>query len=201
MARKKPEEQYYKHYFLRWNRSETVRSMNMTARGIYRELMDAQYMSNHGDLPDDPQALRRLIGAESHEWKHFMPYLDTVFPAQGGRRSNPTMALVRKENDVRLQSLKQASALGVEARQSAPDGEPNGVPDGVPHGQPNGVPDGEPHGAPKRKEKNNKLGSNSNIARAPSTPGDSDPDFEGIASIRGESGNSLTKEQLRELHS
>jgi uncharacterized protein YdaU (DUF1376 family) len=44
-----------------------TRGWSVTARGIYRELLDCQWAM--GGLPNDESELQRLIGATNAEWK------------------------------------------------------------------------------------------------------------------------------------
>jgi uncharacterized protein YdaU (DUF1376 family) len=77
--------------FLPWypaNFLSSTRGWSVTARGIYRELIDAQW--ELGGLPADAGELQRLIGATNSEWKHW-PTIEPKFPINpDGQRRNPT---------------------------------------------------------------------------------------------------------------
>ena len=68
----------------------STRGWSVTARGIYRELLDCQWEMPEG-LPVDPGALQRLIGATAAEWKSW-PLVEPKFPVSAdGLRRNPTL--------------------------------------------------------------------------------------------------------------
>jgi uncharacterized protein YdaU (DUF1376 family) len=64
-----------------------TRGWSVTARGIYRELLDSQW--ELGSLPADSAELQRLIGATNSEWKHW-PIVSPKFPqcSDGLRRNS-----------------------------------------------------------------------------------------------------------------
>lgn len=68
----------------------STRGWSVTARGIYRELLDCQWEKPEG-LPTDPAALQRLIGATNAEWKSW-PIVEGKFPiSTDGMRRNATL--------------------------------------------------------------------------------------------------------------
>lgn len=68
----------------------STRGWSVTARGIYRELLDCQWEKPEG-LPTDPATLQRLIGATNAEWKSW-PIVEPKFPiGADGTRRNPTV--------------------------------------------------------------------------------------------------------------
>jgi hypothetical protein len=67
----------------------STRGWSVTARGLYRELIDAQW--ELGGLPADAAELQRLIGATNAEWKHWSTLIERKFPVGlDNRRRNPT---------------------------------------------------------------------------------------------------------------
>lgn len=56
----------------------STRGWPVTARGVYRELLDAQW--DRGSLPADPPTLRQLIGATLSEWRAWSTYVEPKFP-------------------------------------------------------------------------------------------------------------------------
>jgi len=69
----------------------STRGWSVTARGVYRELLDCQWESPNG-LPAAPAELQQLIGATSAEWKAWPGQVETKFPIDAdGRRRNPTL--------------------------------------------------------------------------------------------------------------
>lgn len=163
MAKPKQEDQWFKFYYLRWMLSERVQALSMSNQGCYLNLMVRQYASADGDLPADPKALKRMIGADDKEWKQFEPLLDEFFPEYEGRRCNPTMAEVREEADARREMRREFASLGGVAKAKA-KGTPKATPNGIAKGVAPGVLE------EKRREENN-LVSNSNNARTGSSTG------------------------------
>ena len=67
----------------------STRGWSVTARGIYRELLDCQW-EMHG-LPDNAAELRKLISATQTEWKQW-PLVESKFPiCPDGLRRNPRL--------------------------------------------------------------------------------------------------------------
>jgi uncharacterized protein YdaU (DUF1376 family) len=67
--------------------ASSTRGWPVTARGIYRELLDVQW--DMGSLPENPRELQMIAGATSLEWKRAWPLLEPKFPVgEGGRRRN-----------------------------------------------------------------------------------------------------------------
>jgi len=64
----------------------STRGWPLTAKGIYRELLDVQW--EQGGLPADAADLRELVGATPQEWRHW-PRVESKFPlgADGLRRN------------------------------------------------------------------------------------------------------------------
>jgi hypothetical protein len=62
----------------------------VTARGVYRELLDCQW--ELGGLPSSPVELQRMIGATASEWKSWALLIARKFPVNDdGLRRNPTL--------------------------------------------------------------------------------------------------------------
>jgi uncharacterized protein YdaU (DUF1376 family) len=59
-------------------------SLSLAEDGAYRRLID-EYMLNRGDLPDDNQALARIIGVGLDEWLAVAPRVRTFFRFKEGR--------------------------------------------------------------------------------------------------------------------
>jgi uncharacterized protein YdaU (DUF1376 family) len=67
-----------------------TRGWSVTARGIYRELLDCQW--EMGSLPPTPAELQQLIGATAAEWKCWPSLVEPKFPLDtDNRRRNPTL--------------------------------------------------------------------------------------------------------------
>jgi uncharacterized protein YdaU (DUF1376 family) len=90
----------------------STRGWCVTARGIYRELLDCQW--EIGGLPVDPVALQRLIGATNSEWKAW-PLVESKFPkGDDGLRRNPTLERHRERS---IDRSKKAAASAIEGWQ------------------------------------------------------------------------------------
>jgi uncharacterized protein YdaU (DUF1376 family) len=88
------------------NFMSSTRGWSVTARGIYRELLDCQW--EIGGLPADPAALQRLVGATAAEWKSW-PGVEPKFPTcSDGLRRNPTLERHRAHSIER--SMKAAAS-------------------------------------------------------------------------------------------
>ena len=57
----------------------TTRPWPFIARAVYRELLDIQW--DAGALPDDPDALRNMIGVTPKEWRVAWPIVGPKFQA------------------------------------------------------------------------------------------------------------------------
>jgi hypothetical protein len=67
-----------------------TRGWSVTARGIYRELLDCQW--ELGGLPAAATELQALIGATAIEWKYWAASVSKKFPIDAdGLRRNPTL--------------------------------------------------------------------------------------------------------------
>ena len=70
--------------------ASATRGWPLIARGIYRELLDAQW--DMGALPNDEMILRRIVGATEAEWKLAWPILSTkTMSIFEGDRNMPTI--------------------------------------------------------------------------------------------------------------
>lgn len=78
--------------FLPWFPADflsSTRGWPVTAKGVYRELIDAQW--EMGGLPADPVKLQQMIHATDAEWRHWAALIETKFPIDAdGLRRNPT---------------------------------------------------------------------------------------------------------------
>lgn len=79
----------------------STRGWSVTARGIYRELLDCQW--EMGSLPANAVELQQMIGATPAEWKCWRGLVEVKFPLNAdGRRRNSTLELHRaKSLDIR----------------------------------------------------------------------------------------------------
>jgi uncharacterized protein YdaU (DUF1376 family) len=94
----------------------STRGWTLTARGIYRELLDAQW--EIGGLPFNPAELQRLVNATNAEWKHW-PTVEPKFPAGGdGLRWNAKLERLREH------SIERSKKAAASAHQRWNKGEP-----------------------------------------------------------------------------
>lgn len=72
-----------------------TRGWSITARGVYRELLDCQW--EMGSLPPTPAELQQLIGATVAEWRCWPTLVEPKFPLDpDNKRRNPTLEEHRK---------------------------------------------------------------------------------------------------------
>jgi uncharacterized protein YdaU (DUF1376 family) len=81
----------------------------VTAKGVYRELLDAQW--ELGGLPADPAELQRLIGATHAEWKNWNRLIERKFPiAADGVRRNPRLEEHRSKAAAKRKANQEGAA-------------------------------------------------------------------------------------------
>jgi uncharacterized protein YdaU (DUF1376 family) len=89
------------------NFMKSTRGWSVTAKGVYRELLDAQW--DMGELPTDPNDLRAAIGATAAEWAKGWAKCETKFPVgSDGQRRN----LRLEEHRTRSARLAERHAKG-----------------------------------------------------------------------------------------
>lgn len=72
----------------------STRTWPLEARGVYRELLDAQWDmggSGVGTLPDDEEQLRELARATPEQWRIAWRLVEPKFPRVEGGRRNPRL--------------------------------------------------------------------------------------------------------------
>jgi uncharacterized protein YdaU (DUF1376 family) len=104
------------------NFMSATRGWSVTARGIYRELLDCQWEIPEG-LPTDPAALQRLIGATKAEWREW-PAVEPKFPiGADGTRRNQTLEQHRaRAMDRSAKAAESAAAKWKRQRGAEPQG-------------------------------------------------------------------------------
>ena len=68
-----------------------TRGWPLVARGVYRELLDAQWDAggiSQGTLPADEKTLREIAHATPAQWRIAWPFVAPKFPLGGGGRRN-----------------------------------------------------------------------------------------------------------------
>jgi uncharacterized protein YdaU (DUF1376 family) len=98
-----------------------TRGWSVTARGVYRELLDAQW--DLGAVPADVEELRTLIGATSAEWAKGWAKCECKFPTgSDGQRRNPTL----EEHLIKSARLAERHAQGAAKTNAKRYGERSG---------------------------------------------------------------------------
>jgi uncharacterized protein YdaU (DUF1376 family) len=88
----------------------STRGWSVTAKGVYRELLDAQW--DLGSLPADPGEIQALIGATKAEFKDWAAKIEAKFPiCEDGRRRN------LKLEDHRLHSIDRSRKAADSAKE------------------------------------------------------------------------------------
>jgi uncharacterized protein YdaU (DUF1376 family) len=84
------------------------------ARGLYRELLDAQWTM--GGLPPKPGELRCIVQYTSEEWRQAWRYVKHHFPERAGRRRNDWLEAQRQEAAARYERRRAAGLRGTAVR-------------------------------------------------------------------------------------
>jgi uncharacterized protein YdaU (DUF1376 family) len=80
------------------NFMSSTRGWSLTAKGVYRELLDTQW--EIGGLPADSAELQRLVGATNAEWKHWPALIELKFPICGDGLRRNTRLESHRENSI-----------------------------------------------------------------------------------------------------
>jgi uncharacterized protein YdaU (DUF1376 family) len=89
---------------------KSTRGWPLTARGVYRELLDAQW--DMGRLPMAPEELRIMIGATEEEWAIAWPYVEAKFPGSKGRcRANVRLEIHRSKSQLLTAGKKKGAQI------------------------------------------------------------------------------------------
>lgn len=111
---------YYRWYPRDFISSAAVAMMSVTARGVYRALLDRQW--EDGEIPTDPNLARRSIGAREDEWSEWIEFHDTCFPeCPDGSRRNPVLAEQRDKSLGQIETSRKASLSRWQESKSAPE--------------------------------------------------------------------------------
>jgi uncharacterized protein YdaU (DUF1376 family) len=96
----------------------STRGWPVTAKGIYRELLDSQWELD--GLPANPLDLQKLIGATSAEWRFWRSHVETKFPIeQDGQRRNQALEDIRQAS-LRHRERNRAGADKTNAKRWGP---------------------------------------------------------------------------------
>ena len=119
----------YQWYPKDWQSDSRVRRMTYEQRGIYRELLDIQWLE--GSLPDDAQQLAEILGCPLFRFEKAWPLIRECFTVRDADQRLLQMRLERQ----RLEHLDFIRKQRVSGRKGAAkrwhrgrDGDPNGLP-------------------------------------------------------------------------
>lgn len=147
-----------------------TRGWSVTAKGVYRELLDAQW--EMGTLPKQAENLRKTIGASLREWNQGWKLCECKFPIVGEGRQNERLEQHRAKSQRLSEKRREIGRRGGQANAQA-----IGAPIGQAIGQANAEAIAQAkvnHPSPSPSKEKIK----SPAARAPSiaNPEDQDPD-------------------------
>lgn len=96
----------------------STRHLTCAARGVYVDLLILSWFDD--GVPGDPEVLRRMVGADTKEWRTTWPQLEAKWPVgDDGRRRNPREETERAKA-IELASKRSASGkAGATAKQQA----------------------------------------------------------------------------------
>jgi len=88
----------------------SVRGWPLTARAIYRELLDAQW--DMGVLPIATAELQQIVGATSEQWAEGWARVEAKFPIIGGGRLNERLEEHRRKALSKQEKRKESGKKG-----------------------------------------------------------------------------------------
>ena len=94
--------------------ASSTRGWPIPARGVYRELLDAQWDAGGvdvGTLPDDEEHLREIARATPAEWKVAWRFVASKFPQVEGGRRNGRLEEHRQESIAEYLGRSKGAAL------------------------------------------------------------------------------------------
>jgi uncharacterized protein YdaU (DUF1376 family) len=84
----------------------------LEARGLYREML-TQAWRRGAQLPNDPEAIRRAIGATLPEWRRSWPRVRKFWRVQGDTLVNDT------QREVYAETLRRSTLASVHGKKGA----------------------------------------------------------------------------------
>lgn len=106
---------YFRWYPKHYRANRKVQRMSWKARGIYRELLDEEWLE--GPLPNDISVLADLAGCPVREMEKAWPEIAPCFESVDGRLVNPKLEGMRTEQDELRVKRIIAGRLGGQAKQ------------------------------------------------------------------------------------
>ena len=79
----------------RWTGSSAF-LLPLEPRGLYREML-SQAWRRGASLPNDPDAIKRAVGATDAEWRRCWPQVERFWLVEGDSIYNPTQRLIYAE--------------------------------------------------------------------------------------------------------
>lgn len=122
---------YYKWYPRDFMSSKTVRRMSVTAKGVFRELLDLQW--EDGSVPTDSDEARETIGATVEEWASFAKFFDVCFP----NGVNQQLAEQREQSMSAIERQREAGRKGGNIAGKGRPKETEPKPEALPEQKPN----------------------------------------------------------------
>jgi len=124
---------WYKWYPHDFQTDEKARVMTPTERGIYRDLLDSQWIE--GSLPGEREKLVRLVqNCTKQEFDKAWPAVKECFEEMGeGRIGNRRLRELRDQVDKVREKLSESGKFGAENRWNADSEKESKKSDGVPH--------------------------------------------------------------------
>lgn len=117
----------YQWYPKDWQSDSRVRRMSYEQRGIYRELMDIQWLE--GSLPDDVELLADIVGYPMSRFEKLWPLIRECFTVRDadGRLLQMRLERQRQDHVDFLRKQRAAGRKGAALRwHRGRDGDPNG---------------------------------------------------------------------------
>lgn len=92
----------------RWFQSSAI-ALPLEARGLYREMLSRGWL-NGGWLPNNHDAIRRLVGASEIEWRRSWPLVEPYWRVDGARLVNDTQLKIYGDAKVRADRATHGGA-------------------------------------------------------------------------------------------
>lgn len=103
---------WFPFYGLDWARSTA--GLSPEQKGVYIDLLAHAW--TEGGIPADPEACRRIAGADRDEWARIWPALAEKWVAQDGRLVNLRQERERAEAEVLVEKKRRAGKASAESR-------------------------------------------------------------------------------------
>ncbi len=94
----------------RWTASSAF-YLSIEARGLYREMLSQAWLRG-AHLPNDPEAIRRIVGASEEEWTRSWPKIAGYWRVTGDLIVNDTQLSIYAESLNRHEKLTEAGRIG-----------------------------------------------------------------------------------------